>query len=162
MKAIVSLKLELNVEQNDITISKMQEDQSKDDAEKPASYDRLSTYRKKKFTKQAESLKKLNFLQFSQIICQSELYKTFLIEQNMQFGKVEQRVVVQEPVTSFYPIFNKKFDHLETLLTICRPKKALPAGSLCRPLVPSPLSKCPKRTFILPQKYHASVSNMLS
>ena len=37
MKAIVSLKLELNVEQNDITISKMQEDQSKDDAEKPAS-----------------------------------------------------------------------------------------------------------------------------
>ena len=44
MKAIVSLKLELNVEQNGITISKMQEDQSKDDAEKPASYDRLSTY----------------------------------------------------------------------------------------------------------------------
>ena len=23
---------------------------------------------------------------------------------------------------SFYPIFNKRFDHLETLLTICRPK----------------------------------------
>ena len=63
---------------------------------------------------------------------------------------------------SFYPIFNKKFDHLETLLTIHRPKKVLSAGSLCRPLVPSPQSKCPKRTFILPQKYHASVSNMLS
>ena len=108
MKAIVSLKLELNVEQNDITISKMQENQSKDDAEKPASYDRLSTYWKKKFTKQAESLKKLNFLQFSQIICQSELYKTFLIEQNMQFGKVEQRVVVQEPVTEVFTPFLTK------------------------------------------------------
>ena len=32
---------------------------------------------------------------------------------------------------SFYPIFNKKFDHLETLLTICRSKKVLSAGSLC-------------------------------
>ena len=30
---------------------------------------------------------------------------------------------------SFYPIFNKKFDHLETLLTIHRPKKVLSAGS---------------------------------
>ena len=63
---------------------------------------------------------------------------------------------------SFYPIFNKRFDYLETLLTICRPKKGLSARSLCAPLVPSPLSKCPKRTFMLPQKYHVSVSNMLS
>ena len=63
---------------------------------------------------------------------------------------------------SFYPIFNKKFDYLETLLTIHRPKKVLSAGSLCGPLVPSPQSKCPKRTFMLPQKYHVSVSNMLS
>ena len=38
---------------------------------------------------------------------------------------------------SFYPIFNKKFDHLETLLTIHRPKKVLSSGSLCGPLVPS-------------------------
>ena len=60
---------------------------------------------------------------------------------------------------SFYPIFNKRFDHLETLLTICRPKKVLSAGSLCGLLVPSPQSKCPKRTFMLPQKYHASVPN---
>ena len=52
---------------------------------------------------------------------------------------------------SFYSIFNKTFDHLETLLTICRPKKALSAGSLCRSLVPSSQSKCPKRTFMLPQ-----------
>ena len=44
---------------------------------------------------------------------------------------------------SFYPIFNKRFDHLETMLTICRPKKVLPAGSLCGPFVPSPQSKCP-------------------
>ena len=44
---------------------------------------------------------------------------------------------------SFYPIFNKMFDHLETMLTICRPKTVLPAGSLCGPLVPSPQSKCP-------------------
>ena len=63
---------------------------------------------------------------------------------------------------SFYSIFNKRFDHLETLLTICRLKKVLSAGSLCGPLVPSPQSKCPKRTFMLPQKYHVSVSNMLS
>ena len=63
---------------------------------------------------------------------------------------------------NFYPIFNKRFDHLETLLTICWPKKVLSAGSLCRPLVPSPQSKCLKRTFMLPQKYHVSVSHMLS
>ena len=63
---------------------------------------------------------------------------------------------------SFYPIFNKKFDYLETFLTIHRPKKILSAGSLCGSLVPSPQSKCPKRTFMLPQKDHASVSNMLS
>ena len=63
---------------------------------------------------------------------------------------------------TFYPNFNKMFDHLETMLTICRPEKVLSAGSLCGPLVPSPQSKCPKRTFMLPQKYHASVSNMLS
>ena len=59
---------------------------------------------------------------------------------------------------SFYPIFNKRFDHLETLLT----QKVLSAGSLCGLLVPSPQSKCPKRTFMLLQKYYASVSNMLS
>ena len=62
---------------------------------------------------------------------------------------------------SFYPIFNKRFDHLEKLITICRPKKVLSTGSVCRSLVPSPQSKCPKRTFMLSQKYHASVSNML-
>ena len=62
---------------------------------------------------------------------------------------------------SFYPIFNKKFDHLKTLLTICRPKNVLSAESLCRPLVSSPQSKCPKRTFMLRRKYHAPVSNML-
>ena len=53
---------------------------------------------------------------------------------------------------SFYPIFNKKFDHLETLLTIHRPKKVLSTGSLCGPFVPNSQSKCPKRIFILPQK----------
>ena len=52
---------------------------------------------------------------------------------------------------SVCPIFNKRFDNFETLLTIHRPKK-LSAGSLCRSFVPSPQSKCPKRTFILPQK----------
>ena len=62
----------------------------------------------------------------------------------------------------FYPIFNKKFDHLETLLKICRPKKGLSAGSPCWPLVSSPQSKCPKRTFMLAQKYHVSISYMLS
>ena len=62
----------------------------------------------------------------------------------------------------FYLIFNKRFDHLERLLTIRRPKKAVSAGSLYGPFVPSPQSKCSKRTFILPQKYHALVSNMVS
>ena len=42
---------------------------------------------------------------------------------------------------SFYPIFNKTFDHLETLLTIHRPKEVWSAGSLCRSLVASPQSK---------------------
>ena len=51
---------------------------------------------------------------------------------------------------SFYSIFNKRFDHLETMLTICRPKTFLSAGSLCRSLLPSPQSKCPKWTFMLP------------
>ena len=63
---------------------------------------------------------------------------------------------------SFYPIFNKRFDHLETLLTICRPQKIFSAGSLCGPLVPSPQFKYPKKNFMLPQKYHVSVPNMLS
>ena len=49
---------------------------------------------------------------------------------------------------SFNPVLNKRFDHLETLLTICRPKKVLSAGSLCGPLVPSQQSKCPKRIFV--------------
>ena len=52
---------------------------------------------------------------------------------------------------SFYSTFNKRFDHLETLLTICRPKKVFSAGLLCGPLVPSPQSKCPKRTFMCPK-----------
>ena len=43
------------------------------------------------------------------------------------------------------PIFRKKFDHLETLLAIHRPKKVLPVGSLCWPLVPNPQSKCPQK-----------------
>ena len=60
----------------------------------------------------------------------------------------------------FYPIFNKKSDLSEILLSIHRPKNVLSAGSLCRLLVSSPQSKCPKRTFILPKKYHASVSNI--
>ena len=63
---------------------------------------------------------------------------------------------------SFYPILNKRFDHLETLLTICRLRKVLSAGSLYWPLVPSPQSKCHTRTCMLPQKYHISVSIVLS
>ena len=33
---------------------------------------------------------------------------------------------------------------------------------MCGSLVPSPQSKCPKRTFMVPRKYHASILNMLS
>ena len=53
---------------------------------------------------------------------------------------------------SIYPIFDERFDHLETLLAICRIKNVLSAGSLCRPLVASPQSKCPKMAFMLPPK----------
>ena len=58
---------------------------------------------------------------------------------------------------SFYPIFSKKFDLLETLMIIFRSKKVLSAGSLCGHLVSSPPSKFPKRTFMLLGKYHVSV-----
>ena len=34
-------------------------------------------------------------------------------------------LTLQASARSFYPIFNKRIDHLETLLTICRPKKVL-------------------------------------
>ena len=44
----------------------------------------------------------------------------------------------------FYSIFNKRFDHLETLLTICRTKKVLPAGSVCGPIVSIPSLNAPK------------------
>ena len=65
-------------------------------------------------------------------------------------------MIVQEPPTEIFT-----FDHLETLLKIHRPKNVLSAGPLREPLMPSPQTKCPKRTFILPQKYHASDSNVL-
>ena len=78
------------------------------------------------------------------------------------FGRSSKNISTGASDTSFYPIFNKRFDLLETLLTICRPKKVLSAGSLYGSFVPSPQSKCPKRTFMLSQKYHVSVSNMLS
>ena len=39
---------------------------------------------------------------------------------------------------SFHPIFNNRFGHLETLLTICRPKKVL--STVYRSLGPSPQS----------------------
>ena len=52
---------------------------------------------------------------------------------------------------SFYTIFNKKFDHLEILLTIHRPKNVLSDGSLCGSLVPSSQSECTKMTFNYPK-----------
>ena len=67
----------LYVEQNFITISKMQVYQSREDAEKAAAYDRLLNLLKKKLRNQAQALKKLNFEQLSQIIGQSETCKTF-------------------------------------------------------------------------------------
>ena len=51
----------------------------------------------------------------------------------------------------FNPIFNKRFDHLETLLMICRPKKVLSDGSLCGPLVSSPQSNAPKGPLCYPK-----------
>ena len=34
--------------------------------------------------------------------------------------------------------------------------------TLCGSVIPSAQSKCPKSTFMLPEQYHASVSNILS
>ena len=67
MKAVVSsiqekLAKTLNVEQNDITISKMQEDQCRDDAEKAASYDRLLNLLKEKADKASTSSEKIKLL----------------------------------------------------------------------------------------------------
>ena len=41
------------------------------------------------------------------------------------------------PTEVFTPFLTKKVDHLETLLTIHKPKNILSAGSLCGPLLPS-------------------------
>ena len=62
----------------------------------------------------------------------------------------------------FNPVLTKGLSTEKHCSQYADPKKVLSAESLCRPLVPSPQPKCPKRTFMLPQKYHASVSNMLS
>ena len=66
MKAIVSsiqekLAKTLNVEQNDITITEMQEDQCRDYAEKAASYNKLLNLLKEKVDKARTSSEKLNF-----------------------------------------------------------------------------------------------------
>ena len=71
--------------------------------------------------------------------------------------------VVQELATEvFTPVLTKGLSTKKHCSQYADPKKVLSAESLCRALVPSPQPKCPKRTFMLPQKYHASVSNMLS
>ena len=58
---------------------------------------------------------------------------------------------------SFYLIFNRKVESLRNIADNTQTKKVLSAGSLCRILVPSPQSKCPQKTFIIPQKYHDSI-----
>ena len=50
---------------------------------------------------------------------------------------------------SFYPFFNKRFDHLETLLAIHTPKKVLSARSLCGSLAPVPYA--PKGPLYYPK-----------
>ena len=52
----------MNVEQNDINISEMQEDQSRNDAEKAASYDRLLNLLKAKVDKASTSSEKIKLL----------------------------------------------------------------------------------------------------
>ena len=96
------------------------------------------------FYKFAMSFKSCSFFQLIQL--------TYPINFNNSTGTSDR---------SFCPIFNKRFDHLETLLPMHRPKNVLSAGSLCESLMASPQSKCPKRIFILAQKYHVSVSIML-
>ena len=79
-------------------------------------------------------------------------------DNSMKKSYTQSRTQLQK----FLPRFNKRFGHVEKLLTMHKPKNVLSAGSLSGPLVPSPQSKCPQKTFILPQTHHASGSNMLS
>ena len=51
----------------------------------------------------------------------------------------------------FYSTFIKSFDHLETLLTIHRPKIFLSVGSLCGPLVPVLNLNAPKGPSYYPK-----------
>ena len=58
----------------------------------------------------------------------------------------------------FYPIFNKTFDHLETLMTIHRPKNVLSAGSLYAPRGPSYYPKSVMLQFQICCHSHLNVS----
>ena len=112
MKATVSYIQEklakiLNVEQNDITISEMQEDQSRDDAEKDASYDRTFNLLKEKVDKASTSSEKIKLLTIAPDYWSTRAvqeYKTFLIKQNMQCGKPGLFVVKKE----FCRLYQKK------------------------------------------------------
>ena len=73
---------------------------------------------------------------------------------NFDFAQNENRYFYYSILSSninFYPIFNKRFDHLKALLTIHRRKKALSAGSLCGPLVRSPNLNAPKGPSYYPR-----------
>ena len=69
----------LNVEQNDITISKMQEYSLEMIQGKLLPHDRILNLLKGKVDKASTTLKKINFQQLPQVIGQSELCKTFLM-----------------------------------------------------------------------------------
>ena len=79
--------------------------------------------------------------------CFDEIFSKYQYGFRKGYSTQQCLLVVQEPATEV----------LTPFLT-----KVLSAGSLCGPLVPSTQSKCPKRTIMLPQKYHVLISNMLS
>ena len=97
--------------------------------------------------------------EFSLRVSSKELFQWILVNHSLyKTGRIDYDLTNYSTGASdrsFYSIFNKRFDHLETLLTTDWPKKVLSAGSLCGPLVPCPQSKCPKRTFMLAQKYQS-------
>ena len=74
-------------------------------------------------------------------------------QRQLSFGERNTVFVVRDPVAEvFHPIFNKSFDHVETLLTTHIPENVLSAGSPCRALVPTPQSKRSKKDLHITPK----------
>ena len=73
-----------------------------------------------------------------------------LTARNLNLCTVHVYPIVQEPATEvFYPIFNNRFDHLETLLAIHRPRKSFVNWVTVRTLCPLPNLNVPEGLHII-------------